>query len=243
MSEKNTKAVFFKARALEKEGKIQEALKEYEEVVSIDPSFDKAWFYKFKLHYQLGQIAEATLCAQNAVNLEPKWEKFIREFEYKVKIEHQTQHDAIPLTIPPLKPETYPISQPKPKPSGKAEKLLKAMLMESITTLDGMREQEFATTMIGVLTKKIDGLGPMKITDSITGEVWVIERKGSEITTHSNILPRIRPKKHIITLGSGERINIASKEWCLFSALLRTEEILGDKVFAIKLRQLAEDRR
>ncbi len=56
------------------------ALLAYEKALDIDPAFAKAWFYKAKLHHQLGQEAEALECGRKVIELKPDWESHVRKF-------------------------------------------------------------------------------------------------------------------------------------------------------------------
>ncbi|MCF2136699.1 MAG: tetratricopeptide repeat protein [Candidatus Thorarchaeota archaeon] len=68
------------ARVYEQKGEFDKALEAYEEAIALDAGFAKAWYYKAKLHHQLGQKAKAEECARKVLILAPKWEKHIREF-------------------------------------------------------------------------------------------------------------------------------------------------------------------
>jgi hypothetical protein len=228
MSEMDAKTLFFEARALEKEGKMEDALQKYEEAIAIEDTFDKAWFYKFKIHYQLGQLDEATHCAQKAVDLEPKWVKFIRDMEKR----HHPQHDAIHLRIPEpeMKPEPKSTRKSKREPSIDP-KLMQAMIREHDTTLDGKQELNgsgYIVNQIGILTRELDGLGPQRIVDPDSWEEWVIERKGSEIITLSHKkATRIGPKPLITSFrvaGIDGFVDLTSVEYRLFQALSKTVE-------------------
>ncbi|MHA1928524.1 MAG: tetratricopeptide repeat protein [Candidatus Thorarchaeota archaeon] len=195
MTDKNANIVFFEARALEKEGKLEEALQKYEEAITIDDTVDKAWIYKSRIHSQLGQIAEATQCAKRAIELEPKWAKIINKGEKKIPIE---QDDIIPLEHD-ITPSHFffALHFLNLKPS---EDNFNNLSREFNTKLDG--KMHFPTLAIAFLTRKIIDLGPQRIIDSETKEEWVIERKGDEIITHEHIEPIRKPQRGTLTIGS-----------------------------------------
>ncbi len=68
------------AKIHENKGEFEKALEAYEEAIKLDESFAKAWYYKAKLLHQLGRMDEAKECAKKVLELEPKWEKHVREF-------------------------------------------------------------------------------------------------------------------------------------------------------------------
>ncbi|MFX1481775.1 MAG: tetratricopeptide repeat protein [Promethearchaeota archaeon] len=70
---------FSEARIQEIKGNDEEALKAYEESIKLDPNYAKAWFYKAKLHYRLGQTDEVKECVKRVLQLEPDWEKYVRK--------------------------------------------------------------------------------------------------------------------------------------------------------------------
>jgi len=98
MTDMRAKTLLYEARALEKEGKLEEAIQKYEEALSLDNQLAKAWFYKFRIHHGLGQKDDAEHCAQKAVDLDPKWMKFIRQEKDKKisKLERQTDQAVAP---------------------------------------------------------------------------------------------------------------------------------------------------
>lgn len=79
--ERNARALLFEAQTLEKAGKYEEALSKYAEAISVDEKLAKAWFHKFKLHFQLAQMDEALDCATKTVELDEKWKKFIKKVD------------------------------------------------------------------------------------------------------------------------------------------------------------------
>ena len=187
MNEKNAKALFYEAREFEKEGKKEEALQKYEETLSIDDKFAKAWFHKFKTHYQLGQIQEASQCAQKAVDLAPRWVKFIRDVEKKVQNQHGTHYEEIPLVLPEPKPSTGTIKM-TPEIEEKAYRAY-LMLKQFEVRIDG-KKVLFASDGVGMYTIELDGLGPQTITDPDTEEEWIIERNGKDVVIHSHTSPK-----------------------------------------------------
>ncbi|MFW9817501.1 MAG: tetratricopeptide repeat protein [Candidatus Thorarchaeota archaeon] len=68
------------ARIYEIRGQHEDALKAYEESVKLDPTYAKAWFYKAKLHYKLGQKKKAEDCVKQVLELEPDWKKYIEQY-------------------------------------------------------------------------------------------------------------------------------------------------------------------
>jgi len=71
---------FHLGRTQERNGKYKEALSYYTDAVALDETFSDAWFYKFKLHLQLGQREEAKESAKRAISLDSKWEGIIAEY-------------------------------------------------------------------------------------------------------------------------------------------------------------------
>ena len=71
---------FAHARAYETRGDYDKALNAYEEALQLDPKFAKAWFYKAKLHYELGQKTQAKECAQRTIELTPEWESHVKKY-------------------------------------------------------------------------------------------------------------------------------------------------------------------
>jgi tetratricopeptide (TPR) repeat protein len=69
---------FSQGRIYETTGDDQKAIEAYEESIRIDPEFAKAWFFKAKLHFKLGQVELARDCARRVIELEPKWEKYVK---------------------------------------------------------------------------------------------------------------------------------------------------------------------
>lgn len=197
---------------MDKEGRKEEALQRYKEALEVDEKFDKAWFYKFKIHYEFGQIDEAARCAQKAVDRKPSWVKFIRDVEKKVQSEHGTQYDEIPLVLPEPKPKTGII---KMSP-GIDEKTYRAFLMlkHFEVRIDG-KIVTIASSGVGMHTIELDGLGPQTITDPDTEEEWIIERNGKDVI----ILSHTDPKRII-----DEESFDPSKEFRLSQALSKIRE-------------------
>ena len=71
---------FSQARIYESIGNDEKALKAYEESISLDPKYAKAWFHKAKLHYKLKQMDLARKCAKRVLELEPDWESYIKKY-------------------------------------------------------------------------------------------------------------------------------------------------------------------
>lgn len=71
---------FGQARIFEIAEDYESALQAYEKALEIDPNFAKAWYYKAKLHHQLGQKSDAQECGRKALALKPDWEKHLRKF-------------------------------------------------------------------------------------------------------------------------------------------------------------------
>ncbi len=178
MSEVDTDSLYLEGRTLEKEGKKEEALRKFEEVVSADEKFDKAWFYKFKIHYELGQIEEATKCAQKAVDLNFKYVKFIRAVEKKTNEQREIKYREIRLNIP-AKNIT---SQQRPRT------IRRKAPMNS--TSNWLNVDPLTLSLIGMQTSNIDGKGPHSIIDPDSKEEWVIEKKGDQIILHSYKAPK-----------------------------------------------------
>ncbi len=55
-------------------------MKAYEESIKLDPNYAKAWFYKAKLHYRLGQKDHAKKCISRVLELKPEWEKYVKKY-------------------------------------------------------------------------------------------------------------------------------------------------------------------
>jgi tetratricopeptide (TPR) repeat protein len=62
-----------RAKAHEKNGRYEEALSEYARAIQLQNDYAHAWFYKGKLHYQLGQYRDCVNCAEKALELAPDW--------------------------------------------------------------------------------------------------------------------------------------------------------------------------
>ncbi|MHA1614050.1 MAG: tetratricopeptide repeat protein [Candidatus Thorarchaeota archaeon] len=71
---------FAHARVYETTGDEKKALEAYEESLKIDQEFAKAWFYKGKLHYRLGQKELAKECAKRTIEIKPEWEKHVKKY-------------------------------------------------------------------------------------------------------------------------------------------------------------------
>ena len=63
-----------RAKSHEKNGRYDEAISAYSKALQINSEYAHAWFYKAKLHYQLGQYAESLECAEQAKRFAPDWE-------------------------------------------------------------------------------------------------------------------------------------------------------------------------
>jgi tetratricopeptide (TPR) repeat protein len=72
------------ARIHETKGEYEDALKAYEQSIMLDNEYAKAWFYKSKVHYRLGQMKEARECVKKALELEPDWKKFVMKYMPKL---------------------------------------------------------------------------------------------------------------------------------------------------------------
>ena len=68
------------ARIHETKGEYDQALKAYEESIKLDKTYAKAWFYKAKLHYKMGQKRDAKECIKKVLELEPDWEKYVEKY-------------------------------------------------------------------------------------------------------------------------------------------------------------------
>ena len=68
------------ARIHETRGEFEEAMKAYEESIKLDGKYAKAWFYKAKLHYRMGQKKEAKDCVRRVLDLEPDWVVYIKKY-------------------------------------------------------------------------------------------------------------------------------------------------------------------
>ncbi|MFW9805426.1 MAG: tetratricopeptide repeat protein [Candidatus Thorarchaeota archaeon] len=84
---------FHEGRNLEKKGKYKEALSSYEKAVTLDETLSKAWFYKFKIHLQFGHEEEAQACAQKAIDLDPKWNKFVAKIQKEVETKKRKRRE------------------------------------------------------------------------------------------------------------------------------------------------------
>ncbi len=227
MSKAKADGLFFAARRLEEKGKIMEALQKYDEIHSIDRMYDKAWFYKFKLLFQLGHTEKAAICAQNAVTLKPKWVKRIREVEAEVRIAHNQQYVEIPLVVPKSKPKPKLPSRQKQKsapiPESKAEEERRQAMFSEIlfnvidnmpTTIDDKtvldtEGDSLAFVKIGQMTKDLDGTGPHRIVDPETKEEWIIERKFDDIVTHAHKGPKKLKDKSLLNESIESRLMLA----------------------------------
>jgi len=182
MSDWDSREAYLQGRALEKKGLKVEALQKYEEALKLDADNDKAWFQKFKVHHELGQIDEASVCAERAIAINPDWAKFIK----KVKARDPQQQQRRTRGVEGL----YRI----------VTGILGDMRSEEVT-IDGRAVEGglLISGAIGVGTKEMDGLGPQTIVDPDTGEEWVIERNGRDIIIHSHtrpVLGRLRGRKN-----------------------------------------------
>ncbi len=71
---------FAHARSYETKGEEKKAIEAYEESLKIDRKYAKAWFYKAKLHYKLGQKKLAKECIKHTLELKPDWEKHVKKY-------------------------------------------------------------------------------------------------------------------------------------------------------------------
>lgn len=71
---------FSQARIYETMGNDEKAIAAYEESIRIDPKYAKAWFYKAKLHYKLGQMNLAKECIGHVLEIEPDWERYVKKY-------------------------------------------------------------------------------------------------------------------------------------------------------------------
>jgi tetratricopeptide (TPR) repeat protein len=71
---------FAHARSYETKGDDNKALEAYEESLKIDQEYAKAWFYKARLHYRLGQKKLAKECAKRTIAIKPDWEKHVKKY-------------------------------------------------------------------------------------------------------------------------------------------------------------------
>jgi tetratricopeptide (TPR) repeat protein len=71
---------FAHARSYETRGDDEKALNAFEEALELDEKFAKAWFYKAKLHYKLGQKDLAKECVQRMLEVKPEWESHVKKY-------------------------------------------------------------------------------------------------------------------------------------------------------------------
>ncbi|MGY5880635.1 MAG: tetratricopeptide repeat protein [Candidatus Thorarchaeota archaeon] len=71
---------FSHARVFETTGNDEKAIEAYEESLKLDPKFAKAWFYKAKLHYKLGQKDLAKECVKHTLEIKPDWESYVKKY-------------------------------------------------------------------------------------------------------------------------------------------------------------------
>ena len=71
---------FSVARIHETKGEYYDALKAYDESIKLDGRYAKAWFYKAKLHYKLGERDNARDCVKRVLELEPDWLKYVKKY-------------------------------------------------------------------------------------------------------------------------------------------------------------------
>ena len=71
---------FSVARIHESKGEYEDALKAYDESIKLDGRYAKAWFYKAKLHYKLGERDNARDCVKRVLELEPDWLKYVKKY-------------------------------------------------------------------------------------------------------------------------------------------------------------------
>jgi hypothetical protein len=214
MAEKEALALFYEGRDLEKKHKFEEALQKYGEAVALDEKLGKAWFYKFRLHHQLEQFSEAAHCAQKATEIDPKWRKFITEFQNRPKAPSKDELQG-PESSGRLDTKTPSTVKVQPTEEWKAyekkwslpEDLAKRMAVmgyseefllgaaanvNTVIVQNGQTLQvsSLVRTYICMATEAIDGKGPQEIKYQITGEEWILERAGQRIMIHSYKAPK-----------------------------------------------------
>ncbi len=196
MSDWEAREAYLQGRALEEKGMKVEALQKYREALILDPESDMAWFQKFKVHYELGQTEEASLCAERAVAINPDWARFIKKVKAKGPQKPWTKSSGSGFSgAPPF---------PGAKPGSPLSRLVSGVFGEMRSeevTIDGRAVEGglLISGAIGIGTKDMDGCGPQTIVDPDTGEEWVLERNGRDIIIHSHtrpVLGRIRGRKN-----------------------------------------------
>ncbi|MHA2143656.1 MAG: hypothetical protein ACXADC_13410 [Candidatus Thorarchaeota archaeon] len=217
MQEKEAIALFYEARSLEKEHKYEEALQRYGEALALDDKLDKAWFYKFRLHHELGQFSEAAHCAQRATEINIEWRKFITRVQKKPELDTKAPPPVRPQELAQREDQdtwTPPVAKTKPAEwkEWKKERSLPADLAKSAAAMGftedfligiagnlntqivqngkALQISQSIVSCIGMATKAIDGKGPQEVKYQITGEEWNIERVGQQIIIHSYRAPR-----------------------------------------------------
>ncbi len=65
------------ARAHERNGQYEEALRAYEQAIELSSDYAHAWYYKGLLLKKMGRFEDAIHCAERALELEPSWEKHV----------------------------------------------------------------------------------------------------------------------------------------------------------------------
>jgi tetratricopeptide (TPR) repeat protein len=55
-------------------------MKAFEESIKLDGKYAKAWFYKAKLHYKLGEKEEAKDCVKRVLELKPDWLRYVKKY-------------------------------------------------------------------------------------------------------------------------------------------------------------------
>ncbi len=77
-----------RAKSFEKTGHFDDALSAYAKAIQVNEDYAHAWFYKAKLHYQLGQYKECVECTERALKLAPDWSdhcnKMLRDAKSKI---------------------------------------------------------------------------------------------------------------------------------------------------------------
>jgi len=191
VSDRKATELLYEARALEKKGNYDEAMAKYDEAVALDDQLAKAWFYKSRLHQELGQLEEATHCAQKAVDIDPKWAKFIK----KTKTQGEQASVQSPAEEKILEAGWMPDDLvERGGVMGLTRELMEGMAENISTEIehDGriVPASRLNITYLGIATKGFIGKGSQKIKSIRTGEEWIIERTVGKIIIHSHKEPQ-----------------------------------------------------